>query len=57
VEGILRILWTFKLNKSETSHDTDIDDAAIAIEELGHILRAGVRWKPAKIETSGHCGQ
>jgi hypothetical protein len=47
--SILGVLRIFKLDETETSHDSAIDNTAIAIEKLRHVIRTGIRGQSSKI--------
>jgi hypothetical protein len=42
VQSVLSVATIFKLNKSKASHDTNINNTAIAVEKFGDVVRASI---------------
>jgi hypothetical protein len=54
VKRVLGVARALELDEAEAGHDAAVDDAAEAVEELVHVVRARVGWEATKVKTTSH---
>jgi len=56
IQSILGITSAFKLDKTKSSHHTNVDNTSATVEKSGNVVRASVDRQATKIQSAGHGG-